>query len=65
MGSSQCPSSQELFSFSLAKMDEKFQQILAWQQLDQNKAISQILQEVLWGLEGYSLMVEGIKQDLN
>ncbi|KAG8142046.1 hypothetical protein E2320_006673 [Naja naja] len=33
----------------LAKMDEKFQQILAWQQLDQNKAISQILQEVLWG----------------
>ncbi|KAL7980910.1 hypothetical protein Chor_002064 [Crotalus horridus] len=29
----------------LAKMDEKFQQILAWQQLDQNKAISQILQE--------------------
>ncbi|XP_070811604.1 E3 ubiquitin-protein ligase LRSAM1 [Pituophis catenifer annectens] len=30
---------------SLAKMDEKFQQILAWQQLDQNKAISQILQE--------------------
>ncbi|XP_070614624.1 E3 ubiquitin-protein ligase LRSAM1 isoform X2 [Erythrolamprus reginae] len=30
---------------SLAKIDEKFQQILAWQQLDQNKAISQILQE--------------------
>uniref|UniRef100_A0A8D0BVH6 Leucine rich repeat and sterile alpha motif containing 1 n=1 Tax=Salvator merianae TaxID=96440 RepID=A0A8D0BVH6_SALMN len=30
---------------SLAKMDQKFQQILAWQQLDQNKAISQILQE--------------------
>ncbi|XP_058015232.1 E3 ubiquitin-protein ligase LRSAM1 isoform X4 [Ahaetulla prasina] len=30
---------------SLAKMDEKFQQILAWQQLDQNKAISHILQE--------------------
>ncbi|XP_034968562.1 E3 ubiquitin-protein ligase LRSAM1 [Zootoca vivipara] len=30
---------------SLAKMDQKFQQILAWQDLDQNKAISQILQE--------------------
>ncbi|KAF7237240.1 E3 ubiquitin-protein ligase LRSAM1 [Varanus komodoensis] len=30
---------------SLAKMDQKFQQILAWQQLDQNKAIGQILQE--------------------
>ncbi|XP_020656570.3 E3 ubiquitin-protein ligase LRSAM1 isoform X4 [Pogona vitticeps] len=30
---------------SLAKMDEKFQQVLAWQQMDQNKAISQILQE--------------------
>ncbi|XP_042334271.1 E3 ubiquitin-protein ligase LRSAM1 isoform X2 [Sceloporus undulatus] len=30
---------------SIAKMDQKFQQILAWQQLDQNKAISQILQE--------------------
>ncbi|XP_063000661.1 E3 ubiquitin-protein ligase LRSAM1 [Elgaria multicarinata webbii] len=30
---------------SLARMDQKFQQILAWQQLDQNKAISQILQE--------------------
>lgn len=27
-------------------MDEQLQQILAWQQLDQNKAISQILQEV-------------------
>ncbi|XP_065504543.1 E3 ubiquitin-protein ligase LRSAM1 isoform X1 [Caloenas nicobarica] len=31
---------------SLAEMDQKFQQILAWQQLDQNKAISQILQEI-------------------
>uniref|UniRef100_A0A8C0BW52 Leucine rich repeat and sterile alpha motif containing 1 n=1 Tax=Buteo japonicus TaxID=224669 RepID=A0A8C0BW52_9AVES len=31
---------------SLAEMDQKFQQILAWQQLDQNKAISQILQQV-------------------
>uniref|UniRef100_A0A7M4EYE0 Leucine rich repeat and sterile alpha motif containing 1 n=1 Tax=Crocodylus porosus TaxID=8502 RepID=A0A7M4EYE0_CROPO len=30
---------------SLAEMDQKFQQILAWQQLDQSKAISQILQE--------------------
>lgn len=27
-------------------MDQKFQQILAWQQLDQNKAVSQILQQV-------------------
>ncbi|XP_074912018.1 E3 ubiquitin-protein ligase LRSAM1 isoform X2 [Buteo buteo] len=31
---------------SLAEMDQKFQQILAWQQLDQNKAISQILQQI-------------------
>uniref|UniRef100_A0A8C0BXW7 Leucine rich repeat and sterile alpha motif containing 1 n=1 Tax=Buteo japonicus TaxID=224669 RepID=A0A8C0BXW7_9AVES len=31
---------------SLAEMDQKFQQILAWQQLDQNKAISQILQQM-------------------
>ncbi|XP_069799020.1 E3 ubiquitin-protein ligase LRSAM1 isoform X2 [Dendropsophus ebraccatus] len=30
---------------SLARMDRKIQQIQAWQQLDQNKAISQILQE--------------------
>ncbi|XP_042735014.1 E3 ubiquitin-protein ligase LRSAM1-like [Lagopus leucura] len=26
-------------------MDQKFQQILAWQQMDQNKAVSQILQQ--------------------
>ncbi|XP_075628100.1 E3 ubiquitin-protein ligase LRSAM1 isoform X2 [Balearica regulorum gibbericeps] len=31
---------------SLAEMDRKFQQILAWQQLDQNKAVSQILQQI-------------------
>ncbi|XP_036272203.1 E3 ubiquitin-protein ligase LRSAM1 isoform X2 [Pipistrellus kuhlii] len=30
---------------SMAAMDERFQQILSWQQMDQNKAISQILQE--------------------
>ncbi|NWW70245.1 LRSM1 ligase, partial [Climacteris rufus] len=30
---------------SLVEMDQKFQQILAWQQLDQNKAVSQILQQ--------------------
>ncbi|XP_072208663.1 E3 ubiquitin-protein ligase LRSAM1 isoform X1 [Excalfactoria chinensis] len=30
---------------SLVEMDQKFQQILAWQQMDQNKAISQILQQ--------------------
>ncbi|CAJ0968509.1 unnamed protein product [Ranitomeya imitator] len=30
---------------SLAEMDHKIQQIQTWQQLDQNKAISQILQE--------------------
>uniref|UniRef100_A0A8C2RML4 RING-type domain-containing protein n=1 Tax=Capra hircus TaxID=9925 RepID=A0A8C2RML4_CAPHI len=29
----------------MADMDERFQQILSWQQMDQNKAISQILQE--------------------
>ncbi|NXD02733.1 LRSM1 ligase, partial [Certhia familiaris] len=31
---------------SLAEMDQKFQQILSWQQLDQNKAVSQILQQI-------------------
>ncbi|NWI00626.1 LRSM1 ligase, partial [Tichodroma muraria] len=31
---------------SLAEMDQKFQQILAWQQLDQNKAVSQILRQI-------------------
>lgn len=30
---------------SMAEMDERFQQLLSWQQMDQNKAISQILQE--------------------
>ncbi|EHB10133.1 E3 ubiquitin-protein ligase LRSAM1 [Heterocephalus glaber] len=30
---------------SMAEMDERFQQILSWQQMDQSKAISQILQE--------------------
>lgn len=30
----------------MAEMDERFQQILSWQQMDQSKAISQILQEV-------------------
>jgi hypothetical protein len=34
------------FSGSMAEMDKRFQQILSWQQMDQNKAISQILQEV-------------------
>lgn len=33
----------------MAEMDERFQQILSWQQMDQNKAISQILQEVSLG----------------
>lgn len=48
-------------SSSLAEMDQKFQQILAWQQLDQNKAVSQILQQVgeggtrLGGIEGKHL----------
>ncbi|NXP56207.1 LRSM1 ligase, partial [Heliornis fulica] len=31
---------------SLAEMDQKFQKIMAWQQLDQNKAVSQILQQI-------------------
>ncbi|NWI95368.1 LRSM1 ligase, partial [Pitta sordida] len=31
---------------SLAQMDQKFQEILAWQELDQNKAVSQILQQI-------------------
>ncbi|NXH17807.1 LRSM1 ligase, partial [Bucco capensis] len=36
----------QLCKSSLAEMDQKFQQILAWQQLDQNKAVSQILQQI-------------------
>ena len=36
----------------MAEMDERFQQILSWQQMDQNKAISQILQEVSPGGRG-------------
>lgn len=35
-----------VFSGSMAEMDQRFQQILSWQQMDQSKAISQILQEV-------------------
>uniref|UniRef100_A0A8C5U1D2 Leucine rich repeat and sterile alpha motif containing 1 n=1 Tax=Malurus cyaneus samueli TaxID=2593467 RepID=A0A8C5U1D2_9PASS len=31
---------------SLAEMDQKFQQILAWQQLGQNKAVSEILEQM-------------------
>ncbi|XP_075572502.1 E3 ubiquitin-protein ligase LRSAM1 isoform X1 [Pelecanus crispus] len=31
---------------SLAETDQKFQQILAWQQLDQNRAVSEILQQI-------------------
>ncbi|XP_062361534.1 E3 ubiquitin-protein ligase LRSAM1 isoform X2 [Cinclus cinclus] len=31
---------------SLAEMDQKFHQILAWQHLDQSKAVSQILQQI-------------------
>ncbi|XP_068020180.1 E3 ubiquitin-protein ligase LRSAM1 isoform X1 [Melanerpes formicivorus] len=31
---------------SLAETDQKFQQILAWQQLDQNKAVGEILQQI-------------------
>lgn len=46
-------------SCSLAEMDQKFQQILAWQQLDQNKAVSQILQQVGKGRgQGKQLLVE-------
>lgn len=30
----------------MAEMDQRFQQILSWQQMDQSKAISHILQEV-------------------
>lgn len=33
----------------MAEMDQRFQQILSWQQMDQSKAISQILQEVSAG----------------
>lgn len=46
---------------SLAEMDQKFQQVLAWQQLDQNKAVSQILQQVGKGAN-CSQGIEG-KQD--
>ncbi|CAI5799410.1 Hypothetical predicted protein [Podarcis lilfordi] len=47
---------------SLAKMDQKFQQILAWQELDQKKAISQILQEVfcwIWVQKGHLCIQDG------
>uniref|UniRef100_A0A8C2RNQ8 E3 ubiquitin-protein ligase LRSAM1 n=1 Tax=Capra hircus TaxID=9925 RepID=A0A8C2RNQ8_CAPHI len=36
---------QDVAPSGMADMDERFQQILSWQQMDQNKAISQILQE--------------------
>lgn len=35
-----------LFLFSMETLDKKFEQVLALQQLDKSKAVSQILQEV-------------------
>ncbi|XP_042767796.1 E3 ubiquitin-protein ligase LRSAM1 isoform X4 [Panthera leo] len=40
---------------SMAEMDERFQQILSWQQMDQNKAISQILQEEMISEQRWAL----------
>lgn len=46
----------------MAEMDKRFQQILSWQQMDQNKAISQILQEVspCLGLTATSCRTPGV-----
>lgn len=45
----------------MAEMDQRFQQILSWQQMDQNKAISQILQEVSHAESGTSAGVQGVR----
>ncbi|XP_041580103.1 E3 ubiquitin-protein ligase LRSAM1 isoform X3 [Vulpes lagopus] len=47
---------------SMAEMDERFQQILSWQQMDQNKAISQILQES--AMQKAAFEVLQVKKDL-
>lgn len=45
----------------MAEMDQRFQQILSWQQMDQNKAISQILQEVSHVESGARAGVQGVR----
>ncbi|KAL0606408.1 E3 ubiquitin-protein ligase LRSAM1 [Plecturocebus cupreus] len=47
---------------SMAEMDERFQQILSWQQMDQNKAISQILQESVMQKAAFEALQ--VKKDL-
>ncbi|XP_052038178.1 E3 ubiquitin-protein ligase LRSAM1 [Apodemus sylvaticus] len=47
---------------SMAEMDKRFQQILAWQQMDQNKAISQILQESVMQKAAFEALQ--VKKDL-
>ncbi|XP_028612727.1 E3 ubiquitin-protein ligase LRSAM1 isoform X2 [Grammomys surdaster] len=47
---------------SMAEMDKRFQQILSWQQMDQNKAISQILQESVMQKAAFEALQ--VKKDL-
>ncbi|NWV20481.1 LRSM1 ligase, partial [Origma solitaria] len=47
---------------SLAEMDQKFQQILAWQELDQNRAVSQILQQIEMQKDAFEALQ--VKKDL-
>nr|XP_048288106.1 E3 ubiquitin-protein ligase LRSAM1 isoform X1 [Myodes glareolus] len=47
---------------SMAEMDQRFQQILSWQQMDQSKAISQILQESVMQKAAFEALQ--VKKDL-
>ncbi|KAL1785427.1 E3 ubiquitin-protein ligase LRSAM1 isoform X1 [Sigmodon hispidus] len=47
---------------SMAEMDKRFQQILSWQQMDQSKAISQILQESVMQKAAFEALQ--VKRDL-
>ncbi|XP_036039448.1 E3 ubiquitin-protein ligase LRSAM1 isoform X2 [Onychomys torridus] len=47
---------------SMAEMDKRFQQILSWQQMDQSKAISQILQESVMQKAAFEALQ--VKKDL-
>ncbi|XP_038193442.1 E3 ubiquitin-protein ligase LRSAM1 isoform X1 [Arvicola amphibius] len=47
---------------SMAEMDQRFQQILSWQQMDQSRAISQILQESVMQKAAFEALQ--VKKDL-
>ncbi|XP_052581939.1 E3 ubiquitin-protein ligase LRSAM1 isoform X4 [Peromyscus californicus insignis] len=47
---------------SMAEMDKRFQQILSWQQMDQSKAVSQILQESVMQKAAFEALQ--VKKDL-